>query len=86
MFKIFESNQKLDRAEKRRRNRRNYLSVYRNKSDSSILSQGEARAKLIRAKINFDRKQKNQEKIKYDPDYINDGYENLEYDLKYLTF
>jgi hypothetical protein len=86
MFKIFESNQKLDRAEKRRRNRRNYLSVYRNKSDSAILSQGEARAKLIRAKINFDRKQKNQEKIKYDPVYINDGYENLEYDLKYLTF
>jgi hypothetical protein len=45
-----------------------------------------AKAKLIRAKINFDRKQKNLETIKYDTVFINDGYEVLEYDLKYLTF
>jgi hypothetical protein len=86
MFKVFKSKQKLDRAEKRRIYRRKYMSVYRNKSDSAILSQGEIRAKLIRAKRNFDRKQKNQEKIKYDTVYINDGYEVLEYDLKNLTF
>jgi hypothetical protein len=86
MFKVFKSNQKLDRAEKRRIYRRKYMSVYRNKSVSAILSQGEIRAKLIRAKRNFDRKQKNQEKIKYDTVYINDGYEVLEYDLKSLTF
>jgi hypothetical protein len=86
MFKVFKSNQKLDRAEKRRIYRRKYMSIYRNKSVSAILSQGEIRAKLIRAKRNFDRKQKNQEKIKYDTVYINDGYEVSEYDLKSLTF
>jgi hypothetical protein len=86
MFQIYKTNQKLDREAKRRRYIRNYMSKYRSKLYSGKANPENAKAKLIRAKINFDRKQKNLETIKYDTVFINDGYEVLEYDLKYLTF
>jgi hypothetical protein len=84
MFRIFKSNQKLDRAAKRRSYMRKYMSIKRCKTDSA--NPGKARAKLIRAKRNFDRKHKNQEAIKYNTVYMNDGYQVVEYDLQYLTF
>jgi hypothetical protein len=86
MFRIFKSNQKLFRAAKRRSNMRKYIFLKRSKLNSAIVNPGNIRAKLIRAKRNFDRKQKNGDTIKYNTVYINDGYQVVEYDLQYLTF